>query len=146
MTKYRTSDTKPVDRHLSTALFATTGHVVAHVKTDGLGVPFIAKTVTGSRHFLRTPPGIAIDTAVLEQGKRAGCQYTEVKDKETGTVYRAKLATIDAHGFPVCRGFGHQTALAFAYWDEYDRNGRSLRLHLPDRPQATPSLFGGEAA
>ncbi len=74
------------------------------------------KTITGSLHLLRVPPAIAFDVSSLDDAERAGADRVEVKDRESGRVYRAPLALVRSAGFPVNRGHGAQWALPLSYW------------------------------
>lgn len=74
------------------------------------------KTVLGSVHFLRVPPAICNDIAVLNAAKRAGATLEVVKDKETGLRYEATIADIDKFGWKINRGYGEQWALLIPRW------------------------------
>ena len=78
------------------------------------------KNLRASAHFLRVPRAIAFDTATLEDAARAGARYVQVRDIETGRVFRQSIATIRARGFRVARGFGEQIALALELWSRDD--------------------------
>ena len=83
--------------------------------TDSQGVWFLSKTVSGSKHFMRTPPAIAFDQVVIDQAQWHQCQYVQVTDRETGDIYKTGLHMFQEKGVPVVRGFGKQVALPFAY-------------------------------
>jgi hypothetical protein len=87
------------------------------------------KNVLGSRHFLRTPPGIAISLDALEQAERAGAIQIEVYDRETGTRYRTMVQHLRRAGFELDRGFGRQLALPLADWQK-SRHGSRLPVQL----------------
>lgn len=97
----------PADRQLR----ANNGAVVAHVCGDCL-----CKSVNGPAHFLRQPPAIAFDLAILNQADELGAVWVEVRDRSTGRLYRATLETFLRHGVRVDRGHGLQLALPFGYW------------------------------
>lgn len=68
-------------------------------------------------HYLRKPPAIAFSLDSLLQAESAGAIRVEVKDRETGTLYRASIRLIRDRGFPVNRaGFEPQLALALESW------------------------------
>lgn len=70
-----------------------------------------------ANHYLRVPPAIAFSLESLSQAERAGASRVEVKDRDTGTIYRATIAHIREHGFPLNRaGFEPQIALALDGW------------------------------
>lgn len=87
------------------------GRVVGTVRGDTL-----YKTIHGERHFLRYPPAIAFDFVTLETAERAGAQYVQVKDADSGKLYRASVQTIRRKGMFVNRGHGDQIALALKDW------------------------------
>lgn len=93
------------------ALYAANGRAVAWVQGGAL-----CKQVDGSKHFLRQPAGIAFDAAILTQAEDAGAARVWIRDRETGTVYRATLEAFALHGVRVDRGFGVQVCLPFAFW------------------------------
>ncbi len=84
------------------------------------------KTVKASRHFLRVPPAIALDKKALDWAEREGASIVCVTDKESGSIYRACLATIREKGFRVSRGFGEQIALPLSRWKT--ESAEQLRL------------------
>jgi hypothetical protein len=85
--------------------------IVGHVRGDTF-----YKTVSGSKHFKRTPPGIANDVSVISDALNAGADCLEVTDRETGTVYRASIELINNKGIRFNEGFGNQINLLFQYW------------------------------
>jgi len=75
-------------------------------------------------HYLQKPPAIAFSLDSLRQAESAGANQVEVKDRETGTLYRASLAKIREKGFPVNRaGFEPQWALALEEWSKQTKGG-----------------------
>jgi hypothetical protein len=72
--------------------------------------------VQGSRHFLRQPPGIALDAESLRQAQAAGATSVSITDQETGITYTAAFETIRERGFRFDRGFGEQVGLEFQWW------------------------------
>jgi len=74
------------------------------------------KNLSASKHFLRFPPAIAFDVSTLIDAERAGAQFVQVTDTETGRVFRQSIAIIRANGFRVARGHGEQIALALDAW------------------------------
>jgi hypothetical protein len=74
------------------------------------------KSQSASKHFLRKPPAICFDRCTLLDAEASGAHTVQVLDQETGTFYRASLATIWTHYFPVQRGYGDQVGLGMAYW------------------------------
>ena len=104
-------------------------HVVGRVEA---GV--FHKSVSGSKHFLQKPPGIAFDVSSLNDAGKAGAVHVEVYDKETRTTYRATLAHVLEHGRTFNRGYGEQIVLTFEGWTKRTKGAPSQ-----------PGLFGGVA-
>lgn len=75
------------------------------------------KNVLASKHFLRVPRAIAFDVSSLTDAESAGARFVEIRDAESGRVFRQSIATIRAKGFRVARGFGEQVALALEFWN-----------------------------
>lgn len=94
-----------------TPIHSASGRIVGCVRG---GVLY--KSVRGSLHFLRRPPGIAFDVASLEQAQGAGAEEVVVVDRETGRVYTADIAHIRRFGVLFNRGFGSQIVLPFRLW------------------------------
>lgn len=74
------------------------------------------KSIVGSKHLLRSPRAICFDRSTLRDAAAAGATRVEIVDRESRTVYRALLSTIDAYSFPVRRGHGDQVGLALDRW------------------------------
>lgn len=87
------------------------GRIVGVVRDQEL-----VKRCQESKHMLRSPRGWAIDAHALSVARTLGAVGVRVEDTETGKVYRADLATIDAHGWIFDRGHGRQIALPIHYW------------------------------
>ena len=81
------------------------------------------KSISGSKHILRSPRAIAFDRSTLRDAERDGAVWVEVTDDETRTVYTARIADIWTHGFAVNRGYGDQIALAL---QRFSVNGRPV--------------------
>jgi hypothetical protein len=91
-----------------------------HKMVGGITGDVFHKTVQASKHFLHTPPAIAFDLDVIAQAREQGARIAEVRDSESGRVYRAEIARIWSKGFPVNRGHGEQIALALNEWNRGD--------------------------
>lgn len=85
--------------------------VIGYVRGDTF-----RKTITGSKHLLQRPKAICFDRSSLRDATAAGATCAAIFDRETGTTYTATLATIDAHSFPVRRGFGDQVGVSLDHW------------------------------
>lgn len=105
------------------------GHVIGQVR-NGTFFKSIAPN-----HYLRVPPAIAFSIESLQQAERAGAVRLEVKDRVTGTIYRATIAHLWEKGFPVNRaGFEPQIALSLDGWIKQYKGA-----------PVQPALFGGYA-
>lgn len=87
------------------------GRIVGIVKGHEL-----VKRVQMSKHLLKSPRGWAIDAYALSVARTLGAVGVRIEDTETGSVYRADLATIDAHGWQFDYGHGRQIAVPLQYW------------------------------
>ena len=88
------------------------GRQIAGAIVDG----WLRKLVHGSRHMLKSPRAWAIDADALTVARTLGAIAVRIEDTETGKIYRADLATIDAHGYRFNRGYGDQVALQLKFW------------------------------
>jgi len=128
------------------ALFSASGQAIATVSTDQMNRPYAYKAIDGSRHMLRTPPGIAYDNCALEQAKKLGVRYFVVKDRETKRTWWTEAWRFDHFGFRVARGFYPQTGLGMSNWHEGSGPGPSMegepaRIGPVAPPTGTRSLF-----
>ena len=85
----------------------TVGQVI-----DGVFV----KDVSSSKHFLHTPEAIAYTIDTLHAAQRAGAEYCEVLDTDTGIKYRASIAKIFDMGKKFNYGWGDQIYLTLSNW------------------------------
>lgn len=74
------------------------------------------KTVSGSVHFLRKPPAIALDVDSIRQAREYGAVSIQITDRETGREYSCDLEYFDRHSFALNRGFGDQRAMPLDRW------------------------------
>lgn len=106
------------------------------------------KTITGSKHMLRSPKAIAFDVCTLDDAQRAGASHVSVTDSETGRTYCAPIDDVRRFGFPVVRGHGRQVALTL---DRYSVDGeppeaeRRAAATNQERKELQLGLFGGAA-
>jgi hypothetical protein len=75
------------------------------------------KTISGSKHFFRNPPGIGSDISALQDAAAAGASLLQVLDRETENVYSAQIKTVYEKGIERDYGFGRQVILPFRYWN-----------------------------
>jgi hypothetical protein len=88
------------------------------------------KTCKASKHFLRKPQAICLDSDALERAQAAGATRVEVLDTESGNTYSQSIAQIKKAGFIFDRGFGSQYGLVLSAW----------QVHKPGEPEQL-SLF-----
>jgi hypothetical protein len=88
-----------------------------------------SKTITGSKHLLRTPPAIAFDVATIDQAVRLGAVKVRVYDRESENVYKCSIDHLKENGFTFNRGFGEQIALVMDGWIK-TRKGQPEQLSL----------------
>ena len=84
------------------------GRIVGELAGD------VLRKTARREHMLRTPPGWAWDTAILDAAERGGARFTEIECD--GRIWRATLADFRRYSFPVNRGYGNQRGLALTYW------------------------------
>jgi hypothetical protein len=111
----------------------TVGQVI-----DGVFV----KDVSRQKHFLHTPEAIAYTLDTLHAAERAGAEYCDVLDTDTGTHYRASIAMIWDKGRKFNYGWGEQIMLTLPYWTqttdpEYSSN--------TDMPEVKPLAYKSKA-
>ncbi len=87
------------------------GKVVGHVS----GRTF-RKTVHASKHQLRRPPAWALDLDSLRQAEVAGAVFVQLRDLDSGAVWKAAIPAIRKCGQEFDRGFGRQIYLALNHW------------------------------
>ena len=80
-----------------------------------IGDTFV-KDVSSHKHFLHTPEAIAYTIETLHAAQRAGAEYCEVLDTDTGIRYRASIAKIFDMGKPFDYGWGRQIYLTVSNW------------------------------
>jgi hypothetical protein len=112
--------------------------VVGEVRADG----YFQKRLQFSRHLLKKPrPSIAINVDVLRAAEVNGAHSAEIIDAESGTHYRATIATIRARGFRVSRGQGPQIALPLTQWATDKPTDQATSAALPETPGARQLSF-----
>ena len=90
------------------------------------------KVCKASKHFLRRPPAICLDSDALDRAVAAGAVKVEVVDQESGITYSQTIAHFKRAGFVIDRGWGLQLALVLSAW----------QVQKPGDPKQL-ALFGG---
>jgi hypothetical protein len=101
----------------------------------------VARSERGASGILRNPPAIAWDAGVIDQLTRDDVDDLEVFVRDTGTTYRAELATMRMN----CRyqnRYGLQTVLSLKYW----RTSTSSVDGQPARPPLPPAATAPQPA
>jgi len=75
----------------------------------------LERNIYGSRHLLRQPPAIAFDATEYERLRRE-FDRIEVKDRESGIIYRIAASDFDAERELLDRGYGLQYYVRLEYW------------------------------
>ncbi len=78
----------------------------------GDGAPQAPRGATGLYHLAWEVPTLQD----LATARAAGALGVRVEDTESGRVYLADWAALDAHGYTFDRGYGRQIALPLRYW------------------------------
>ena len=76
------------------------------------------KGVQGSKHFLHTPPAIALDAKAVQQAQDMGVDVVDVVDTETKILYSTTIDILWKRGIRINRGHSKQIALPFKWWTE----------------------------
>ena len=107
----------------STTIFDGNNHRVATVR-DGV----LYRTIH-TQHILKNPPAIAFDLICLAQAQKAGAIRLEVKNADTGEVYRATWQHFQAAALDIeFKPFGKQKALPLSGWTRQGPGPRQLSL------------------
>lgn len=88
------------------------------------------KTISGSRHMLRKPPGLAIDLQSLLDAEQAGATRIQFLDRETGIKYSTAISHLKRAGFTFDRGYGVQLGISIS---SLERPGQPVQLDLFQR-------------
>jgi hypothetical protein len=74
------------------------------------------KIVKISKHFLRTPPAIAIDEEVFSKTIVYRCNTIVILEREAEEIYEVPVSVFSEHCFGINRGYGTQLALPLKWW------------------------------
>jgi len=88
------------------------------------------KTVSGSKHMLRTPKAWAIDAWAFDNEVKPNATAIAVVDKETDNEYHASVDTFDKLKGVLDRGFGRQYYLTLNNWNVKEGNNGHQQLSL----------------
>jgi len=97
------------------------------------------KRCSKSKHFLTTPPGIAIDEDIFSEAVGEGVKFIQIFEREEKVYYSTTVETFKKKAINVNRGFGRQLALLISYWTT--SKGKELPQTLTIKKQPLPLLF-----
>jgi len=76
------------------------------------------KDVSSRKHFLHNPEAIAYTIDTLHAAQRAGAEYCQVLDTDTGIIFKASIAKIWGVGKMFNYGWGDQIYLTVQNWNQ----------------------------
>ena len=76
------------------------------------------KDVSSHKHFLHNPEAIAYTIDTLHAAQRAGAEYCQVLDTDTGIIFKASIAKIFDMGKKFNYGWGDQIYLTVQNWNQ----------------------------
>ena len=95
------------------------------------------KTVSGSRHFLKKPPSIALEVTDLDGVRQHNGKTIEITDRESGKVYSVDFDHFCRHASePFNRGWGWQRFLTFSHWTVTQGKRKNTPLPIADQTPA----------
>ncbi|HEY3311216.1 MAG TPA: hypothetical protein VGK00_06200 [Anaerolineales bacterium] len=97
-----------------------------------------SKTIEGSKHIMKDPPALFWDVQALKDAEAVGAEVVEVKDRESGNVYTARIATIWQKPIYKNYGYGDQVGLRLS---EFTVNGKPPRTVKPTSQVEKKSQF-----
>ncbi|BCW96780.1 MAG: hypothetical protein WHS44_10580 [Fimbriimonadales bacterium] len=89
----------------------------------------LIKEIRSSVHLLRKPPAIAIDARMYDRWRRH-FDALEIRDTDTGRVYRISAARFESYRWELEYGYGKQYAVALSRWSVEDPSDAQLRLEV----------------
>ncbi len=116
----------------SSNLIFAKGRVIGYVEKGTFH-----KTVHSTRHFLRVPPAICLDSDSLRQAIDYEAVEIEIFDRDTRKVYRSTVDNFLKHSFQLNRGAGDQLAMILNRWN----TPNTLAYRAKNVPRQL-SLFG----
>ncbi len=84
-------------------------------------------------HELTTPPGVAVDEAVLDDAEQQGDWGIVIERARTDDILCASIGRW-RRGFPICRGFGSQRGLRWQDLEPVSPRSSQLPLFGGDEP------------
>lgn len=104
------------------------------------------KRISRSRHFLKTPPAIAIDEEIFNEAIEEGIGYVQIFEREERVYYSATVEKFKGKAILIDRRFGRQLALPLNYWVTSKNKDIPRELMIERKPKVENnqqlSLFG----
>lgn len=107
------------------------GKHVATAFRDDEGRVYVYKSLWATRHFLRTPPAVAMDNTILSQAEALGAEYFVILDRDSEGYLWTEAKNFRERSFPVARGHNPQTAVPLGLWKEGKCPPNGYRLNQP---------------
>lgn len=99
----------------------------------------IFKRVSKSKHFLTTPPGIAIDEDIFNEAVEEGIKYLQIFEREEKLYYSTSVKEFKKKSISFNRRYGQQLALPLNYW--ITSKSKEIPKELTIEKQPLPLLF-----
>jgi hypothetical protein len=91
------------------------------------------------KHFMRTPPAIAIDEGIFNEAVEEGIKFIQIFEREEKTYYSATVEQFKKKSLSIDRGHGRQLALPLNYW--ITSKSKEIPRELTIEKQPLPLLF-----
>jgi hypothetical protein len=97
------------------------------------------KRCSKSKHFLTTPPGIAIDEDIFNEAVEEGIKYLQIFEREEKMYHSTTVEQFKKKNIFVDRGHGQQLALPLNYW--ITSKSKEIPQELTVEKQPLPLIF-----
>ena len=97
------------------------------------------KRCSKGKHFMRTPPAIAIDEGIFNEAVEEGIKYIQIFDREEKIYYSATAEKFKKKAIFIDRGHGRQLALPLNYW--ITSKSKEIPQELTVEKQPLPLIF-----
>ena len=97
------------------------------------------KRCSKSKHFLTTPPGIAIDEDIFNEAIEEGIKYLQIFEREEKLYYSTSVKEFKKKAISFNRRYGQQLALPLNYWVVSKNKEIPIELMIERKP--LPLLF-----
>jgi hypothetical protein len=97
------------------------------------------KRCSRSKHFMRVPPGIAIDEQIFNEAVEEGVKFIQVFEREEKAYYSVTIEQFQKKSLFIDRGHGQQLALPLNYW--ITSKSKEIPQELTVEKQPLPLIF-----